>query len=67
MDLFYRILVHEDKVCYMYVWKLDAIITISGLIFISKCRPLRTFAHSLDPDQARQNIGPDLDPNCLTL
>ena len=26
-----------------------------------------TFANSLDPDQARQNIGPDLDLNCLTL
>ena len=25
------------------------------------------FANSLDLDQARQNIGPDLDPNCLTL
>ena len=25
-----------------------------------------TFANSLDPDQARQNVGPDLDPNCLT-
>ena len=25
------------------------------------------FASSLDPDQARQNVGPDLDPNCLTL
>ena len=23
--------------------------------------------NSLDPDQARQNVGPDLDPNCLTL
>ena len=21
----------------------------------------------LDPDQAEQNVGPDLDPNCLTL
>ena len=28
---------------------------------------LITFANSLDPDQARQNIGPDLDPICLTL
>ena len=28
---------------------------------------LLTFANSLDPDQARQNIGPDLDRNCLTL
>ena len=28
---------------------------------------LITFANSLDPDQARQNIRPDLDQNCLTL
>ena len=28
---------------------------------------LKTFANSLDPDQAWQNVGPDLDPNCLTL
>ena len=26
-----------------------------------------TFSNSLDPDQAEQNVGPDLDPNCLTL
>ena len=31
------------------------------------CRLLITLANSLDPDQARQNVGPDLDPNCLTL
>ena len=31
------------------------------------CRMLISFANSLDPDQARQNVGPDLDPNCLTL
>ena len=31
------------------------------------CRLVITFANSLDPDQARQNVGPDLDPNCLTL
>ena len=23
------------------------------------------FANSLDPDQAQQNVGPALDPNCL--
>ena len=28
---------------------------------------LITFANSLDPDQAQQNVRPDLDPNCLTL
>ena len=31
------------------------------------CSLLITFANSLDPDQARQNVGPDLDPNCLPL
>ena len=31
------------------------------------CRLLITFANSLDPDQDQQNVGPDLDPNCLTL
>ena len=25
-----------------------------------------TFVKNLDPDQARQNVGPDLDSNCLT-
>ena len=30
------------------------------------CRLLIIFANSLDPDQARRNVGPDLDPNCLT-
>ena len=29
------------------------------------CHLLITFANSLDSDQARQNVGPDLDPNCL--
>ena len=31
------------------------------------CCLLITFANSLDPDQDQQNVGPDLDPNCLTL
>ena len=26
-----------------------------------------TFAKSLDPDQDRHFVGPDLDPNCLTI
>ena len=30
------------------------------------CNLLITFANSLDPDQTEQNVGPDLDPNCLT-
>ena len=28
---------------------------------------LITFANSLDLDQARQIVGPDLDSNCLTI
>ena len=31
------------------------------------CRLLIIFASSLDPDQARHIVGPDLDPDCLTL
>ena len=30
------------------------------------CHLLIYFANSLDPDQAPQNVGPDLDSNCLT-
>ena len=30
------------------------------------CCLLITFANSLDPDPARKNVGPELDPNCLT-
>ena len=33
----------------------------------NSCCLLITFANSLDPDQARQNVWPDLDPNCLTF
>ena len=31
------------------------------------CHLLIIFANSLDPDQAPQNVGSDLNPNCLTL
>ena len=31
------------------------------------CRLLITFANSLDPDQARQNVGPVLDSYCLIM
>ena len=29
------------------------------------CHLLISFANSLDPDQDRQYVGPDQDPNCL--
>ena len=31
------------------------------------CHLVKSFANSLDPDQDRQNVGPDLDLNCRTL
>ena len=31
------------------------------------CHLLINFANSLNLDQDRHNVGPDLEPNCLTL
>ena len=36
-------------------------------LFTYQCRLLITITNSLDPDQARQNVGPELDPGCLPL
>ena len=36
-------------------------------ILWEQCCLLITFANSLDPDQDRHNVGPDLDPSCLTI
>ena len=44
----------------MYIQLLSEINLINSL-------PTNVVANSLDPDQARQNVGPDLDTNCLTL
>ena len=38
----------------------------NGKIF-TICLLLWTFENSLDPDQAQQNVRPDLDPNCKTF
>ena len=46
------------------------IIVYDSLSFLASdnfCCLLITFPNSLDPDQDRQNVGPDLDPNRLTL
>ena len=42
-------------------------IFISFLASGDFCHLLTIFANSLDPDQAQQCVGPDLDPSCLTL
>ena len=39
---------------------------ISACVF-SQWLLLVAYANSLDPDQVRQNVGPDLDPSCLSL
>ena len=41
-------------------------IFLTLFLLVATCRLLITFANSLDPDQDRQNVGPDLDPNYLT-
>ena len=40
----------------------NAVLTYQRSVQQCNLRALR-----LDPDQARQNVGSDLDPNCLTL
>ena len=45
--------------------KLHVHLTFSQLVGI--CHLLIIFAISLDPVQARQNVGSDLDPDSLTL
>ena len=42
-------------------------ITFALSLLAAICHLLITFAYSLDPDQDQQNVGPDLDPNRLTL
>ena len=39
--------------------------SLPGPMFISKWCLLITFANSLDPDQAWQNVEPDLDPKVV--
>ena len=39
-------------------------VTVNGLM---RSLLAATFANSLDPDQAGQNVAPDLDTNCLSL
>ena len=45
-----------------FIWELTL-----PWIGVTFCRLLITLPNSLDPDQDGQNVGPDLDPNCLTL
>ena len=42
-------------------------VTLKSSLLVVTCCLLVTIASSLDPDQDRQNVGPDLDQNHLTL
>ena len=56
--------IYTAQVC-LWLTAMLSSLTLSPLVVT--CRLLITFANSLDPDQARQNVRPDLDPNYLTL
>ena len=43
------------------------IVLLTLSLLTATCHLLITFSNSLNPDQDRQTVGPDLDPNCLTL
>ena len=53
------------KMAYMEAWTLSSFFN-SFLAYGEFYHLLITFANSLDPDQAHQNVGvgPDLGPNC---
>ena len=53
---------HEDSDVFSYSCRL-----LKAFYACTQCCLLLTFANSLDPDQARPNVGPDLDPICLIL
>ena len=57
-----KVLARTYKVASRSCSVFNALFTSSDL-----CHLLIAFANSLDPDQARQNVGPDPDPNCLTV
>ena len=53
-------------VIYTYL-QVENTVDLDHHCFPTQCRQLINFANTLNPDQARQNVGPDLDPNRLTL
>ena len=67
--LFHGIIsIQDTKSCYkrtcIYMRYIKYMLAFSLLVASGL---LIAFVSSLDPDQKRQNVDPDLDPNCLTL
>ena len=48
-------------------WRFKGYLIVSQTSTLFLLAVLKTIANSLDPDQDGQNVGPDLDPNYLTL
>ena len=55
------------------LWRLVPVVTLNStrgsklFLFLKLVELVASFAKSLNPDQPRQNVGPDLDPSCLQL
>ena len=60
LEAYIAILNHSDY--YLGFCRSYHIITLACF-----CHPVITWANSLNPDQARHNVKPDLLPNCLTV
>ena len=54
---------YKDKYC---IFKVPQYISYKGPASLNYCLQI-TFANRLDPDQAKQSVRSDLDPNCSTL
>ena len=67
-SLVFRSKIEKDRFVTQFLSHFCRPYIINSLPVISDvCHLPISFASSMDPDQARQNVGPDLDPNCFTL
>ena len=57
----------EENICCGYSLEVPGRKHMLWVLIRSASQRLIAFANSLDQNQARQNVGPDLDPNCLTF
>ena len=61
------ILLWAFKPQHLYVFRTLLFVPNYFLLGVNFCRLLINFANSLDPDQDRLHVGPDLGSTCLTL
>ena len=54
--------IHSKNLNILYIYIYKTVLTSGNF-----CCLLITFANSLDPDQIRQSVSPDLGPYCFTL